>query len=284
VVTALLLTGCGRPAGVDGDLTNGWPALPDAKVQVPAVGACYPQPYTSVWIGEFHPQPCAQPHNAETAYVGTFPENGANPPAPGSPALAAAYAQCQQGANAYLGGDWHSELVELRIVRPDIAAWTGGARWYRCDLIRVSDAYQTEIGASGSLKGDLTGARTAAYGCLATTEQGETVTAATPIDCAQPHGAEFAGVYTAPDVPWPTADATRDKMGSNGCEDVVARFLGYASTSQWHNSQVGWWETSFDPDQWALGDRAIPCFAYAFTKSHKMIGTVRGIRDAAPRS
>jgi Septum formation len=283
-VVALLLTGCGRPAGVDGDLTNGWPALPDAKVQVPAVGACYTQPYVAVWIGDFHPVPCAQQHQDETTYVGTFPDNSADPPASGSPALASAYAQCQQATNTYLGGDWHSELVELRMVRPSGAAWTGGARWYRCDLTRVSDVDQIEMVSTDSLKGDLTGPRVAAFGCLATVDQGNAVTEATPIDCAQPHGAEFAGVYTAPDVPWPTAQATRDRMGSTGCEEVVATFLGYASVSQWNNSQIGWWESPFDPDQWALGDRAVQCFAYAYTKGHKMIGSVRGIRDAAPRS
>ncbi len=284
VLIALLLTGCGRPAGVDGDLTNGWPALPAAKVPAPQVGACYVGAFKSIWQATANPVSCAEKHDAETAYVGTFPDTGANPPAAGSPALATAYDQCQQGTDAYLGGDWHTELVELRLLRPTNAAWAGGARWYRCDLLRDSDAYQTEVAAAGSLKGDLTGARVAAYGCLATVEVGDTVTHATPIDCAQPHGAEFAGIFTAPNVPWSTVDAVRVKMADDGCEGVVAKFLGYGSVGQWNNSQIGWWHTGFDPDQWALGDRAVQCFAYAFTKSHKMIGSVRGIRDAPPRS
>ena len=34
----VLLAGCSKPAGVDGDLTNNWPAMGEAKAAVPDAG------------------------------------------------------------------------------------------------------------------------------------------------------------------------------------------------------------------------------------------------------
>ena len=45
---ALAMGGCGNPAGVDGDLTNAWPAFAKAQTPTPVVGACYPQEYDVV--------------------------------------------------------------------------------------------------------------------------------------------------------------------------------------------------------------------------------------------
>ena len=71
LVVTLALAGCGGlPPGVDGNLTNDWSAMPQPKIAVPVAGACYPEPYTTVWTGDFHPVDCAQTHNTETAYVG----------------------------------------------------------------------------------------------------------------------------------------------------------------------------------------------------------------------
>jgi hypothetical protein len=287
LAVGLAATGCSRPAGVDGNLTNGWPAMGPAKVAVPPAGVCYDVPYTTVWTGDFSTVDCAGTHRLETAYVGAFTGDDASrsaPPGLGSPALGTAYARCQQGASDYLGGDWHNAIVWLGLVRPSENAWSAGARWFRCDLVHYNDPYETTIVERGSLKGDLTGARSAAFGCLATMQSKNTVLTASPIDCAQPHGAEFAGTFTAPDIPWPTDQAARTKLSDGGCETVVAHYLGFANSGQWNNSQIGWWDLPFDENQWALGDRTTQCFAFAFTKSGKMIGSVKGIRTQAPKS
>jgi hypothetical protein len=282
------LAGCaGLPPGVDGNLTNNWPGMPEAKVAVPAAGACYTGRYTRVWIGDFNTVDCAQTHFTETAFVGTFAGDDAaraNPPASDSPAMPGIYAQCQKGANDYLGGDWHSAIVELGVVVPSNAAWSGGARWFRCDLTRYSNPFGTSIVDHGSVKGDLSGPRGSAYGCLTTTEdKDQTVTSANPIDCASPHAAEFAGLFTAPDVPYPADKTAREHMLDNGCQAVVATFLGYGSVSEWRNQYVGWWALGWDPDQWKLGDRTTQCFAYAYTKSGKFVGSVKGIRNQTPK-
>jgi hypothetical protein len=286
VVGALVaLAGCaGLPPGVDGNLTDNWPVMPEAKVGVPAAGACYTAPYSRVWIGDFNTVDCTTgTHTLETAFVGTFTGADAErsaPPRSDSPAMPALYAECQKGANDYLGGDWHAAYVSLQPVLPSDAAWGGGARWFRCDLIHYSDPYANAVVDHGALKGDLAGARTAAAGCVTTTEdKDKRVLTAIPIDCASPHQAEFAGLFTAPDVPYPTDKTARDRMVHDGCEGVVATFLGFQSISQWVNQSVGWWPLGWSQEQWKLGDRTTQCYAYAYTKSGKFVGSVRGIRN-----
>jgi hypothetical protein len=282
---AVALAGCaGRPPGVDGNLTDDWPAMAEAKQSVPVVG-CYQPRYTEVWSGgDFAPVDCSQTHYVETVYIGTFTGADAqrsSTPDSNGPAIPGAYAQCQKGASDYLGGDWHTAYVWLGLVLPSGGAWRGGARWFLCDLIHYSGPFDAPMVEHGSLKGDLTGARTAAYGCLSTTEDTakKTILTATPTDCVSPHAAEFAGTFTAPDVPFPTDKTARDKMLDNGCESVVATYLGFASVSQWQNTSVGWWKLGWTEDQWKLGDRTTQCFAYAFTKSGKFVGSVKGIKN-----
>jgi hypothetical protein len=65
------LGGCGAlPPGVDGDLTDGWPAMPQAKLAIPVVGACYAMLSSGVSAGDDTTTPCVTTHDLETAYVG----------------------------------------------------------------------------------------------------------------------------------------------------------------------------------------------------------------------
>ena len=288
------LAGCGgRPAGTDGDLTNGWPAMPQARVSVPVVGACYPGQYTApgrivrVWSTDVNTVDCATSHYSETAFVGTFSgadaQRSAVPDADG-PAMPAVYDQCGKGVAGYLGGDPHSAMVRIEVELPTNAAWRGGARWFRCDLVHLSDPFGSNWVSHDSLKGDLTGARVSAYACVDTTEDsGHQIQTTRVAQCASPHAAEFAGTFTAANVPFPADKAARDKMLENGCTPVVAAFLGYQSVSQWRNQAVGWWALGWDEDAWKLGNRTTQCFAYAYTKSGKFVGSVKGIKDQAPK-
>jgi hypothetical protein len=65
---------------------------------------------------------------------------------------------------------------------------------------------------------------------------------------------------------------------------VVARYLGFANAALWDNDKIGTWTLGFDEERWNLGDRSTRCFAYAFTDSKVLIGSVRGIRTGTPRS
>jgi hypothetical protein len=288
------VAGCaGLPAGTDGNLTNGWPAMPQATATVPKTGACYPGRFVDpgrlvrVWADDLSPVDCATTHYSEVALVGTFSgadAQRATVPDTDGPAMPAVYGQCVKAASDYLGGDLHTALVRLEVELPTNAAWRGGARWFRCDLVHLTDPFATAWVDHGSLKGDLTGARIAAYGCVDTTEgANRVILTSRPADCGSPHAAEFVGTFTAPNVPLPADRAGRDKMLDDGCGPLVAAFLGYSSVSQWRNQAVGWWTLGWSQDLWNLGDRTTQCFAYAYTKSGKFVGSVKGIKDQAPK-
>jgi hypothetical protein len=289
-VVGVVLTGCAQPpGGADGNLTNDWPALPPATVAVPHVGECYDESFRTT-AQDSKPIDCAGDHYSEVAAVGTFTGEAADrqgAPDDNHPSRAIAYGDCERGAAEYLGGDWHTSTLWLTLVTPSAAAWKGGARWYRCDLVKVGVMYaQIQQYWTGSYQGDLKGGRKAAAGCvLNSIDANKNVTEAKPVDCATPHTAEFAGVYTASNGPWEANQETRWKLWRTGCETVVAKFLGYGSVAEWHNSQLSAW-AMYDIDQlrWRLGDHATPCYAYAFTPSGKMVGSVKGFRDRAPNS
>jgi hypothetical protein len=283
-VAALVLAGCSKPAGVDGDLINGWSAFDKAKTPVPALGACYDKDYAVTWYGPFDTVPCDQDHQTETAFVGTFTGKDAQraaPPNSDSPARKTAYLNCVAKANAYLGGDWHTAYVWLGMVLPSPAAWSGGARWYRCDLLKTNDVEHSTVSSTGSVKDGLRGAKPLAITCINTVESKGEVQSESPADCRRPHNGELAGIASAPNIPWP-GDAAAQKRADTACERVVAKFLGLSSGRD-TNPVVGWLFFWPRQTQWDAGDRTFTCYAYAFTKSKKMTGSVKGLGTRAPK-
>ncbi len=284
-VLALALVGCAKPAGVDGDLTNGWPEFAKAKTAVPALSACYDKEYSPTWYGPFETVPCDQSHQSETAYVGAFTgadSSRSTPPNTDSPSRKTAYTDCVGRANDYLGADWHTGYVWLGLVMPSEAAWAGGARWYRCDLLKTSDVEHSTVSSTGSVKDGLRGAKPLAITCINTTESNGQVQSESPADCAQPHNGELAGVTAGADIPWP-GDSGAQKQADTACEATVAKYLGLSGTRD-QNPSVCWLFFCPRQAQWELGDRTFSCYAYAFTKSKKMTGTVKGLGTRAPRS
>lgn len=279
-----LAAGCtGRPAGVDGDLVDDWPAMADPVTPVPVAGVCYDEPLQETWYGGFDPVDCDESHHSETVYVGSFTGATADrttAPRSDQAARADAYGTCQQALSDYLGGDWHTAAVTLVLVLPSDAAWTGGARWYRCDVAQFQDlAFRKQV-VHGSVKDGLRGKRPLAITCFVGKDApDDTVVIKKGVDCAKPHNGEFAGLYTPPKGAYPKGDRA-DQLGQDGCEAVVADYLGFSGkhdTSQY----IGWMWTSVTEDQWRLGDRTIQCLAY--TWDGEMIkGSIKGIRGRDP--
>jgi hypothetical protein len=285
------LAGCAVPPGVDGNLTNGWPAMPKAKVAVPVAAVCYPSVLKGdIWYGDFNTVPCAGGHGVETVFVGAFTGTAASRsdiPAEGSQDRVDAYAQCRKGAVDYLGDDYHLGLLSLSLTLPSPNAWSGGARWFRCDITRYSDANETDALRSGSVKDGLRGARPLALTCSTVTDDGKgTVKDQQVTDCSKPHNAEVAGLYSAPNVPWPADQNTRQKMFDNGCEPVVAKFLGLPG-GKVYSEYMGWMTGGPSQDQWALGDRTVVCSALGFKgdspNGARFVGSVKGLGAKAPK-
>jgi hypothetical protein len=273
--TALVLSGCtSRPPGVDGNLTNNWPAMPAAKVPVPADHACYifsnPSP---TYMNQPHvTADCTGAHNVETVMVGTLTGDDADrdsPPPPGGPGQRGAYAACDKAVRDFLGGDWRAARIALYVTLPRGQSWSGGARWFRCDLIAYDDTYHESIVAQPhrSLKGELTGTREFALGCATIKQKQDNIFEdMTETACAQPHNAEFAGVWDAPDVPYPSKDdkSWDDKM-FRGCYSVIAKYVGVPDDSNMEY-RSGAYAFGFGNEEWARGNRGYRCYIWTDTR------------------
>ena len=283
----LLLGGCARrPSGVDGDLTDDWPAMPAATLLVPADQACYllSSPYRPNFAQRRPTVDCATAHNLETVHVGTFTgadaDRGDLPPAGGT-AMRTAYGVCDKAVRDFLGGDWRAARLELVVTLPYPPAWSAGARWYRCDLLAYEDTYYQSTLATPqrSLRGELTGPREYVLGCAAIKASAPAydIGSFLQTDCGQPHNAEFAGVWDAPDGPYPARDdrAFNERM-YRGCSAVIAAYVSIADVNAAYE-HGDMWGFPFNKDEWAGGNRGYRCCWWTekgqVTRSLKGVGT-----------
>jgi hypothetical protein len=276
-VTALLAGGCAAPAGLDGDLTDDWKGLPEARIPVPRTGACYDVPDGAPKGTVQWPEPvdCAAAHTVETVHIGTF-EGGdpASVPGQGSPERRSAYTDCAGKAKEFLGDDWRTGRLDLVLVLPIQPHWQAGARWYRCDLVEYQDVDDFKVvQRSGSLRDGLTGARPVGLGCVAVTETAQKrVDRLAPTPCETPHNGEFAAVVDLPEGAYPTDPAAAGDQRLRSCAGPVAAFVGVPDDTQLAD-RIGWVASPFSEIDWGLGNRGVRCYAYS---GDPLVGSVRG--------
>ena len=279
---ALVAAGCGRPPGVDGDLTNNWPAMPEAKIPVPADHACY-RTYSATqdaFARIRDPVECSGPHEVETVHVGIFTGEDAGrdtPPPAGGPGRRTAYEDCAASARTFLGDDWRTGRLRLYLTVPPDIYWQAGVRWYRCDLVAFRDVDEHLPDLPGaSLRGALSGARPYGVGCLNVTVANGAVQSMVAVDCATAHNGELAGVYDAPDVPYPSDAAARTAMSAKGCLSTIAKFAGVPDDAN-TRYRTGYVTYGFGAQEWALGNRGVRCYLWrsnkTYTRSLKGAGT-----------
>ena len=235
-------------------------------------------------------QDCLRPHKAETVYVGSFTgadEQRMSPPPVLGPARAAAYAGCRRGAVDYLGDDYHLGMLRLDLVLPTPEAWAGGARWYRCEIVRFADALGERVDpGGGSVKDGLRGNRDIALTCYTRIDNSDGTDEANLSACNLPHNSELAGLYTAPDIPWPADETTRDNMAFKGCDPVVGGYLGFTGGHD-ESPYLGYAIGLFDQLQWELGDRTIRCSVIGLKNNSpnnvRFTGSVKGLQAKKPQ-
>jgi hypothetical protein len=280
VLTALALavSACGKPPGIDGDLVNGWKAMPDPTIPTPPVGACYnldtddPASVTK-WPA---PVDCTAEHTVETIFVGSFTGADAErdaPPSSGSPGRRAAYEKCAAEAKTYLGEDWRSGRLSLAVVLPIGLHWQSAARWYRCDMMEYTNFYDDQVvRRTASLKGSLTADRPVGLSCLNVklTANNTKIEKMTPTACDAAHNAEFAGVFDLPDGPYPTDAEAAKKARLDGCGAVVATYTAVPQDANLQ-SRIGWISSPFSQVDWDLGNRGVRCYAHSSETLNKSI-------------
>ncbi|GAA3335149.1 hypothetical protein GCM10020358_02250 [Amorphoplanes nipponensis] len=276
VLLAVLLTaGCSGapPDGTDGDLTDGWRPPPSPAPFRPAVGRCHETLAATASLADYRPVDCAELHVSETYHVGTAAD-AAVVPAAGSAGARAAFRECSDRAADFLGGSWRTARVAVQVVWPTRAAWSGGARWFRCDVTTADLDGRSRTSRTGSLAGELGRDSPLELGCFNPTVEGETVTTMRPVACDRPHRAEFAGLWRAPEITYAALESGTERSAA-ACRSVIARFAGLPDDSEMQY-RTGW--ISYNPTrtEWLSGERRVRCFVYfaqrTFTRSLKGAG------------
>ncbi|PZG21081.1 hypothetical protein C1I95_08200 [Micromonospora craterilacus] len=277
---AALLVGCGAPGGLDGDLVDDWVALPPPGPFTPAAEVCHEADFAdAVPVAAYTPVDCAAPHRVETVHVGAFPDGRSEPPPIASAELRTAFADCDNRANGYVGDNWRAGRIRLAVAVPSGPGWAAGSRWYRCDLMEVStaEAAATVVLRTGSLRDALRAPSPLRLGCQQTRAgRGGVVETLRPVDCAERHDAEFAGVWQAPDRPYPSGSAEWAPV-YDGCRSVLARFASLPDDG----------DLAFRSDmvvrppgagRWRAGDRGVRC--YLWLADRAVTGSLKGVGPA----
>ena len=247
------------PAGTDGDLLDDWAEMSAPASFRPAVGECHEELAETAAMAGYRPVKCAELHVAETFHVGAAADTPVVPAA-GSAPVRAAYAECARQAVDFLGGPWRGARIVVRAVFPSRDGWAGGARWFRCDVAQASLDGSSDTSRTGSLAGALAGASPLRLGCFNATVNADAVRTMVPVACARPHAAEFAGLWTAPDIPY--AEQVRDRVRSAaGCRHAIARFTAVPDDDD-VQFRTGW--ISYNPTrgEWQQGERRVRCFLW----------------------
>ncbi|MFK3985395.1 septum formation family protein [Micromonospora sp. NPDC050397] len=264
-MATLALAGCGLPAGVDGNLTDDWAAIGEPVAVTPVVGACHPRFVDVGYLSSYQPVDCAEQHDAETLYVGTFggaDADRATPPPDGSPSWRAARAECDQKVSEAVGGDWRAGRMTMSLVPPSSYAWSGGARWFRCDVGEIDGLDNRDVVArTGSLKGAMGGSAALAYGCFSPKlDRAGDIDVMQPVSCTAKHNTEFAGIWTVPDVSYQSFLKDEARI-ERGCLSTIAVFAKVPNNADM-KYRTGWIYYYPGEADWNAGNRGVQCFLW----------------------
>lgn len=187
-ITLLAVSACSSVPGI----TSQWSAMTEPRGWEPKAGACFTEFFVQAHRATYKPIECTTEHRYETIAIGQFSGNAASltsPPGAGSPELKAAWADCDAKTTEFLGGEWRNGKIWVGVSTPSSGNWTGGARWYRCEIGARASLYEGTTSRSKTLKGEFAGESALKYGCFQQEEKEEAVEKA----CTEPHNAEYTG-------------------------------------------------------------------------------------------
>ncbi|MFY1617327.1 septum formation family protein [Micromonospora sp. WMMD736] len=265
-ILTMTLAGCGTPAGTDGDLADDWQPMAAAQQFVPKADECHLIDEATSYLSSYSPVDCAKTHKVETFHVGTFTGALATrtaPPKTESATMRSTFADCDKRAKQFVGGDWRDARLSVQVAPPSPAAWSGGARWYRCDIFELDEVNgpngesDAAIQRGGSLRNALATRSPLHYGCM----NEDKWNMLRPVACTAGHQFEYAGTWMAPDRSWD--DATRDEDSIHAaCRKVIARYakvpvdgdLVYRTGTSYRFPNRLLWER---------GDRGVRCYYWS---------------------
>jgi hypothetical protein len=163
-------------------------------------------------------------------------------------------------------------MLRVFAVLPSDAGWQAGARWFRCDLIQVDATNDEVISRTGTLRGSLKGAAPLALRCFQSQIRGDRIGGMTAVDCKKPHDAEFAGLWTAPEMSYAKLSASDDKVGK-GCRSTIADWAEIPDNGD-VKFRLGYLSFAPNAAEWNHGIREVQCFLWLNGKRVK--GSYRG--------
>ncbi|GIF40544.1 putative regulator of septum formation [Actinoplanes xinjiangensis] len=281
VAALLAVAGCGSGGDVDGDLTNDWGAMSPATGFVPVAETCHLSNFAvSGPRSTYEETDCGVLHRTETVFVGEYSgpaADAAEPPSGASAGARAAYRICDQKTTQYVGGPWRHARLWIGVTHPSPAAWSGGSRWFRCEVVEL-DSIENDgalIQRTGSLRGALADAASAlALTCYAIKlDDAGAITRMPPAPCGSKHNAEFVGVWTAGDkVAYPKGDAAWEEF-HRGCRTLAARYVGVPDDGDLQY-RTGVVSLPGNADVWAQGDHGVRC--YLWMDGAELTGSLKG--------
>jgi hypothetical protein len=163
------------------------------------------------------------------------------------------------------------------VVLPEASIWTAGARWYRCDVVQLTDdGGPAERGRpgfaverTGSLRGVLAKDSPQARTCFQGTDA-----PGRPVRCDRPHRFEYVGAWAAP---WTgpgfryeqgTGDEDRKKQGFRACRARIAAYVGLPKGADLR-ALVGASYRMPPRVAWERGDRGVRCYLYSARRDLK---------------
>ncbi|MEU7876128.1 septum formation family protein [Dactylosporangium sp. NPDC049140] len=190
---------------------------------VPQVGQCYDRPFGGEIMTPVVTD-CVKDHQVEIAYVGSLTVSGL--PAPGTPDLAPADAECRTKTAVYLGTPLGRRGLTYEIAVPAAADWNKASRWFACQLVAVD--FSPGDPKLATVQGSYAAGKTAAAPrCFTLTKAHDL----NPVDCAEPHSAEYVGApsaaYAAP-VPKDKDDPAFTPF-QIACRDEIAAEMGVSA-------------------------------------------------------
>ncbi|GHJ46439.1 hypothetical protein Cs7R123_37810 [Catellatospora sp. TT07R-123] len=256
-VTLLAASACTPelPKHIDGNLTNGWPAMAEPKGWEPKADMCMKAFHDSLSRSMYEPVECDRGHSYETVGIGEFTGEAANAekaPAAGSAALKAAWSDCDKKATAFVGADWRGGMLWMGVSVPGSVSWTSGSRWYLCQIAALDRSYGDPSLRSISLKDELTKNSPLKYGCY---QYGSSMVA---IDCKKAHNSEYAGIWNAPANMTYARLPKADDTIAGECRKVIAKYVKVpADGNMKYRTGVAWdWPSEAD---WDAGDHGVRC-------------------------
>jgi len=282
-MVVLALAGCGGlPSGVDGDLAGGWSTLPEPTSFTPRAEVCHEDAYRPVAaIEHYRPVDCAGPHLLETVHVANFTGEAGErdaPPAADGWQWRAAFSQCEDHAEEYLGAGHRQGRIWLGVAVPSEAAWDGGARWFRCELSELESVAGEPVMREGTLAGALADPESGLrLGCFQVAVDGDgLVEEKTPVACDEPHQAEFVGVWRAPEDTYPDVEEDSGPVDEvyDGCRSRIAAYTEVPDDGdvRFRAGTIVDWMSRQD---WDAGDRAFRCYLW-LGEDEEVTGSLKG--------